>query len=261
LNLNDIGTQLLFTTIPIWIEKGNGLLAHATGFFYMKDVPNKGPVPLIVTNKHVVENATRGVLGFVKADSNRPLVNQRITVEITDRKILTSFLHPKYDLAVFPVGPLINRLTETGKSILFRSIMSDIVPNKEIIEGLSAIEEITFIGYPSGLFDHKNNAPIIRQGITASPIWNDFNGEPVFLIDAGVYPGSSGSPVFIYNRGAYPTKNGITVGTRLLFLGILSETLTRKEESKIYLGLGKVIKSEVVMNFIDYAVEKLTSSV
>ena len=57
-------------------------------------------------------------------------------------------------------------------------------------------EEIVFIGYPSGLRDEHNSTPLIRRGITASPIWNDFGNDPIFLIDAGVYPGSSGSPVF-----------------------------------------------------------------
>lgn len=75
------------------------------------------------------------------------------------------------------------------------------IPSKEQIDRLSANENITFTGYPGGLYDEKNKISIIRQGITATPIWNNFKGEEVFLVDAGVFPGSGGSPVFIYNQG------------------------------------------------------------
>ncbi|MFR3321383.1 MAG: hypothetical protein ACLTSZ_09905 [Lachnospiraceae bacterium] len=91
-------------------------------------------------------------------------------------------------------------------------MIQEYAAKEEQIEYFAAIEDITFIGYPSGLYDSVNKLPIIRQGITATPIWNQFNGENVFLIDAGVFPGSSGSPVFIYNHGSYPTKDGIAIG-------------------------------------------------
>lgn len=76
------------------------------------------------------------------------------------------------------------------------------------------------------------------------------------MIDAGVFPGSSGSPVFIYNQSSYPTKDGIVIGNRLLFVGIISETMIRDEkDNKSYLDLGKVINSvtmfKEVINFIN----------
>jgi len=100
--------------------------------------------------------------------------------------------------------------------------------------------------------------PIIRQGITATPIWNQFNGENVFLIDAGVFPGSSGSPVFIYNHGSYPTKDGIAIGNRLLFIGVISETMIRNEaDAKSYLDLGKVIGSKVMYEEVTKFIQRI----
>jgi hypothetical protein len=94
-----------------------------------------------------------------------------------------------------------------------------------ILKGLDAVEEVLFIGYPCGIWDARNLLPIVRRGITATPIYIDFSGRKQFLIDASVFPGSSGSPVFIYNAGIYwDKKSGSTVvGHRLFFLGILSE--------------------------------------
>ena len=100
---------------------------------------------------------------------------------------------------------------------------------------------------------------IVRKGITATPIWNDFKGQEVFLVDAGVFPGSSGSPVFIYNRGTYPTKDGIVVGNRLLFVGVMTQTMLKKSDSSdgSYLNLGVVINSRALNREIIKLVERI----
>ena len=100
---------------------------------------------------------------------------------------------------------------------------------------------------------------VTRQGITATPIWNQFKGDKVFLIDAGVFPGSSGSPVFIYNRGTFPTKDGIAVGNRIMFVGILTETLQRKEgDKRDYLDLGIVINSTLFFDELNKYLLRMT---
>ena len=150
-------------------------------------------------------------------------------------------------MIAIPLASTLNELKKKDIQIFYRTVDQSIIPKDEQIEYFAAIENVTFIGYPSGLYDNVNKLPIIRQGITATPIWNQFNGESVFLIDAGVFPGSSGSPVFIYNRGSYPTKDGIVIGDRLLFIGVISETMVRNEaDTKSYLDLGKVIGSKVM---------------
>ena len=103
-----------------------------------------------------------------------------------------------------------------------------------------------------------NKLPVIRQGITATPIWNDFNGEYKFLIDGGVYPGSSGSPVFICNQGAYSCNSGIVVGSRLYFVGIISDTYQREDTtSKAYLSLGVVISSRAFLDELKKLIDRL----
>jgi len=258
MDLNDIATQILYTTAPIWTEKSHGHQESGTAFFFAKPLPDNKSIPFLVTNKHIVENSLRGFIALSKKKGDMPIYNDRIVIEL-DGKFITSFCNTENDLAIFPVGPLFNNLQGQGIEIFFRSITPDIVPNEDIVDKLSAIEEITFIGYPSGLYDRQNNLPIVRQGITASPVWNDFEGDPIFLIDAGVYPGSSGSPVFIYNRGSIPVHDGISIGIRLLFIGIITETLTRPEEKgfNVYLGLGRVLKSKFIKDYIETISERV----
>jgi hypothetical protein len=259
-NLNDISTQLLFTTVPIWVEKPGGTTVSATGFIYNVPVVDKPGqfIPLLLTNHHVVDGAIRGLLELVERVGDQPAPSKRVRAQL-DAGQLTARVDAALDLAAVPLGPLLNQLEQSGRPVFFRSIGPDLMPSQSAIDDLAAMEEIVFIGYPSGLRDVRNATPLVRRGITATPVWNDFEGDPAFLIDAGVFPGSSGSPVFILNQGAYATKEGLTVGNRLLFLGVLSHSIIRPEpNSNVFLGLGKVVKSGAVRSFVDAQLEGLS---
>lgn len=78
------------------------------------------------------------------------------------------------------------------------------------------------------------------------------------MIDAGVFLGSSGSPVFIYNQGTYPVKDGIALGSRLIFVGVLSQTMLRDNATgKAYLNLGKVINSRAMYRELNKFIQRL----
>ncbi len=252
MNLNDLSTQLLFTTVPIWVRKAQGTVT-GTGFIYNVPVPDDPArsIPLLITNFHVVEGALDGVIELVERSGDQPLLQKRVRAQI-DATVLHARTDSRLDIALIPLGPLLNQLDSSGRPVFFRSIGPEIVPAFDVVSELAAVEEIVFIGYPSGLRDEHNSMPLVRRGITASPVWNDFGNDPVFLIDAGVYPGSSGSPVFIMNQGSYATKGGLVVGTRLWFLGVITSTMLRTEATgNAYLGLGRVVKSSAVKNAID----------
>ena len=125
---------------------------------------------------------------------------------------------------------------------------------------MDALEEVLFVGYPNGLFDAVNHLPLFRRGITASSVNIDFDGKPNFIIDAGVYPGSSGSPVFIHDQGWIRDRKGnVTMGSRTILLGIISKTYFRTTDAEVaeatvalsarvqeIIGLGIVIKARCI---------------
>jgi trypsin-like peptidase len=257
MNLNDLSTQLLFTTVPIWTELANGGRQSATAFVYNVPIPSKPDqsVPLLITNHHVVQGAKRALVEFVESDGGKPVRERRVRVEF-DQKMTAQYVNAELDVAAIPLGPVLNQLQEAGKPAFFRSITPEIIPTAEVLAKLAAVEEILFIGYPSGLRDETNSNPLVRRGITATPVWNDFQGRPSFLVDAGVFPGSSGSPVFILNQGSYATAEGISIGNRLLFLGMICQSIIRTDAQKeTFLGLGQVIRSSALRDFIDEVVQ------
>lgn len=260
MNLDDISTQLLFTTVPVWVLRSDGKQSSGTGFILSLPIPGmeSQQLPLLVTNAHVVKGAQRGLIDLVEREGNGPKRGSRLRVEI-DGATLTAFMDDANDLAIVPIGGLLNQLEGSGRPVFFRSVSPDLIATEEVIADLAALEEVTFIGYPSGLYDEHNVAPITRKGITATPPWNDFQGQPAFLIDAGVFPGSSGSPVFIFNQGAYATRGGLTVGSRLLFMGVLTEAILRTEKDvpPVFLGIGRVTKASRLRQFAEQVRAKL----
>ena len=119
--------------------------------------------------------------------------------------------------------------------------------------------------YPIGLWDEKNNLPIVRRGMTATDPVIDYNGRQEFLIDAAVFPGSSGSPVYIADdNGQF--VGSVFVGPRVKLLGILYAVHEYTSNEKIEIipiptafdlrgkehipaGIGVVIKADKLQDF------------
>lgn len=148
-------------------------------------------------------------------------------------------------------------LTEEGVNAFFRSFAPSMMFSAGTAEQVDALEPITLLGYPSGLYDLANYLPIARKGTTATPPNIDYNGHPTFLIDAAVFPGSSGSPVLIAEKS--PTGSG---GPRLLLLGVLSGIYERQipidedgqpstSTVQAALNIGLVHKASVIDQLVD----------
>jgi hypothetical protein len=257
MRISDVSTQLLFTTVPIWTATANGSIS-GTGFIFSYNSPQTGgqSVPLLVTAKHVISNADKIFIDLHSKKDGLPCAGKSMKIELNKSSFL---IHETLDVALLPVQPLVAQLEAKQSSPFFRALDLNLIPTDSVWRDLSAIETISFIGYPSGILDKHNLFPVVRQGITSTPIWSDFCGEPYFLIDAGVFPGSSGSPVLIINQGGYSLPNGgIALGHRLYFVGILLESfITKNGENPTFLGLGKVLHSKKLLSAISELVDKL----
>lgn len=268
MNQNVLINQLLYSTLRIEAQLTNGV-SVGTGFIVLYEKRDKKYL-FIVTNKHVVNSASFGKFFFTQADdSGNPVVGQRFDINITKFDKIW-FSHPGgMDIAIFPLVPVLQQIEKENKKVYFRSIPLSLIPTKEQENKLTALEEIIFIGYPNAIYDTINLLPIIRKGTTATPIFIDYEGKPLFLIDASVFGGSSGSPVFIYNYGSYSTSEGnVIVGTRIYFVGVVSAVFFNESNGKIeflevpttqtplvktkqFLNLGVVIKSRAIVETIE----------
>jgi V8-like Glu-specific endopeptidase len=216
--------QLIHTTVRIEALDQNNVPHAGTGFFFEFKYEGTEVVPVIVTNRHVLEGMTFVAIHLTYADGNgNPLYGkyERIQLSNVQGRIL---YHPDItvDLAIIFTADIFRMLGSQGKATFHRATTEETLATRALIDSITAFEEVVMIGYPNGIWDATNNLPILRRGYTATPFVRDYENRKEFVIDAACFPGSSGSPVFLFNRGPYSTGgSGIVLGSRLALLGIL----------------------------------------
>ena len=231
ISYNGISEKLMLSTVKINTINGSG-----TGFFFKFKVGDDKEVPVLLTNKHVVNHNTKEKIQIsfhIWADGKVSEENLSLALE------LDWVFHEEYDLCFAFIAPVLNYIKEFyQKEVAISYIDEELI--KENLSNLEALEEVTMIGYPIGLHDEINNLPIFRKGYTASHPALSFNKNGIALVDMACFPGSSGSPIFILNEGSYRDSKGIVIGSRLIFLGILFAGPT-------YNATGEIIEKEIDM--------------
>lgn len=261
--------QLLFTTVRIAWSAKSGELHTGTGFFFAY-ANGTNSHPFIVTNRHVVEGADATTITFHTAKDGALQLGKPYALTVTEAEKFWSLSNdPNVDLAIAPIAALLRELESRGVTPFWRNIDQTLVPDERVLDELDALEDIVFIGYPAPVWDTRNFLPVIRRGITATPLTIDYLGQKQFLVDASVFPGSSGSPVFLLNNsGTYANRAGhVTVGRRFYFLGVIGAVHQQQDFSELKLlpaptaqipgvvsnrmiNLGIVVKSTKVVELV-----------
>lgn len=274
--------QLCYITTRIEAVDINGEEQIGTGFFIGFKLAEEGKqVPLLVTNKHILDGAKSIKIHLNEKDiEGNPIDNSVVDVELTP---YNSFFinHPdaSVDLSVFPINMAISQIElQLSKKLYYKTFPREIITTDEKAEEFDAVEDILMIGYPVGIWDSKNNRPIFRKGITATDPKVDYEGERTFMIDCACINGSSGSPVLIFNKGIYSNKFAQETcydSLRALLIGIQSsipiydvegeivkiKTPTAKRSSVPVVGLpinlGCIIKAQCIFDFLPLLEKKL----
>jgi len=220
--------RLAYTTVKIQTKSVDGKKGFGTGFFFMlfgKPYPRQ--ILVIVTNKHVIKNAAKGIFYFSKKDKNGgPLEKGHLKIEF-DRFESRWYMHPQknIDLCVMPIYSIIKKKENEGTKIFYMALSKRLIPTQNELKDIIAVDEILMVGYPIGLSDEVHNMPIIRKGIAATHPRLKYNGKDEFLIDAACYPGSSGSPVFLFEANPYLKAPHVDPNTPLSerFVPLLAE--------------------------------------
>jgi V8-like Glu-specific endopeptidase len=259
--------KLLYSTVKIDVDMGDGTEKTGTGFIFNGaeiDGTNKF-APILISNKHVLDKTSSRIsLHFIKNDGGKPVAGNKVIVDFNSpENVVVEHSDENVDIAAIRLGSTFDELAKNNP-IYFSNLDRSAIPTTEELLDFDALEELVFIGYPNGIFDAYNLIPVIRRAVTATPLQLDYEGEPMFLIDGSVFPGSSGSPVFLVNLQSYKEKGVLIVGQRILLLGVLASVYMNSSTGEIIKSsnpdsvtvdtpnnLGKVFKWEAVSELID----------
>ena len=215
--------QFAHSTVRIECDLAGGGVGTGTGFFYSLDRNGDQHIPVIVTNKHVVDGAVKGrFLLTLHNGADGPSIGNVKAYELDSfQRRWLPHPDPDVDLCVMPIAPLLHEAEKTNTRFFFVTMDKSLIPTASDLDDMLGLETIVMVGYPNGLWDMVNNLPIFRQGVLATDFKHDWNGRKEFLIDAACFPGSSGSPVLLFEVGSYQTRNALVMGSRIKLLGIL----------------------------------------
>lgn len=270
-----LAEQLIHGTVRIKTRKigETDWSAIGAGFYWNSVLGNGYEFSAIITNRHVLEGAVAlGVQLHLKASDGglQPGPGKEVIIA-GDQLVVILHDDPTVDLGLIAFGPTLHQLDPKP---FFRALTPFEIPDPATIQTLNAAQEIFMVGYPNGLADEANNAPIIRRGTTAIPCWLDYEGRKNLLCDVPVYGGSSGSPVFVIFDGIRHQRDGtVTFGTRKVFLlGVLYAGHVLNAEGEILpepptalakviteqtINLGLCVKAERIQELVDQARIKL----
>ncbi len=260
--MDSVQEQLMYTTLRIeCLNEFAQVFSIGTGFLLKRPVGNDKYKIYLISNKHVLCGAQSIAITFTKKKNDEPEVGKSVRFPLMNTKnCIVEHPNPNVDVAVIECTGLFLIALD---SIYFKLVDYEMLATFEEPE-LNVAENVYFIGYPDNIYDKKNNLPLIRTGLISSLPKCDYNGDPVFIIDAQVFPGSSGSPVYI-DLTYENIKNGqiALAGQRnIKLLGIVSATMVRNNKLKSVntstefmteevLGLGIVYKSTTIKELID----------
>lgn len=259
--MSTVYEQLLYTTLRIECKDNEGhVTSVGTGFLLSRPVGENQYKLYLISNKHVLMGTPNIAISFTCKEDGKPKHGKKMEFNLQDvDQAVKEHPNPDIDVAAVDCTGLFIAMED---KIYYKHVDYSMLADFNEPE-LSVAENVYFIGYPDGRYDMANNLPLIRTGMISSHPQYNFNGQPEFVIDAQVFPGSSGSPVYI-DLTYENFKNGeIVVGQRKIkLLGIVAMTMIRNNTlqavptgtnffTQEVLGLGIVFKSTAIKELVD----------
>lgn len=258
--------MITYSTVLIKCRYKDGSTGSGTGFIMdlCLDDDNKMCIPVIITNKHVVNNYDKCEIDFCLKDDNGAPIDTKVHSVTYENRDWIYHPNDNVDLCCLPLAEALRQIELKKVKIFYIPLQCSLIPTDEIISQMTALENIVMIGYPIGLSDNYNHKPIIRRGTTATHYKNNYNGNPEVLLDIACHPGSSGSPIFILDQGMYKSGSTLHAGDRILLVGVLYGGIeqTLQGELKLYklptlpvpvvrtsINLGIAVKANEILEF------------
>lgn len=252
---------------------------NASGFYYTETSAGgqkvQGPhwekieKRWLITNKHVIfhelDDKNEHIIDRLTFNL-RQIVNGKIEwvpIELNKEQLIKQTLlhnNPIVDVVAIDVtkqiSDVIIKSSKSGNNgiIVPSALTQKNLPDNQPLT-IDVTTDIIVASYPKGFYDEFNKFPIVKSGIVASGWGLQFNGNPLFEIDAQLFPGSSGGLVI-----SKPTNIAMINGSlsyaqdkQFVLLGIYSGEYLWKEKIKMSDGHGETMERSYGLGNVWYS--------
>ena len=179
--------------VSVGLKNANGISWIGTGFFVLRKINENESVPLLVTNKHVLDGHDLIVIRMKEKDSDTLTVVEAITKE---KDVILYYIHdnPNIDIAVLPLDA--NVIMQNNLEFPAFDIDHNAMSSNELrASGVDDGSLVYMLGFTMGKINHTSGDPICRLGCIARINEAQIREEQNILIDIQNFPGNSGSPI------------------------------------------------------------------
>ena len=170
--------NLTFSTAKLSATTTSGSTRIGTSFIYTLH-DGERLYPFAVTNWHVVKGTERFSLTFPAGRGTAGALGGGMVAEfLSSERDWIRHPDPSVDLACIPIAQAVEDSKATGRELFFRSLDPGMLMRQVHYSVIDAIEDVVVVGYPNGLIDPVHLLPIVRKGITATPLEVDYGGKP-----------------------------------------------------------------------------------
>lgn len=184
---------------------GNQITSSGTGFWVSKDEN-----VYLITNRHIVQPGFRNpqyssysIINSIKFDW-RSFDPSTKHVDVVDYTMVSYRLDYAKD-DIDDIACISNVVIPSGAWHQVLIPFSMLATDTQIDTDLSVCDHVAFIGFPA-VYDHKNNMPVLRNGVISSDPRLDFSPDGlnyghIIAYEAFSTSGASGSPAFATQKG------------------------------------------------------------
>jgi S1-C subfamily serine protease len=251
-----------------FLDAAGNQVFNSTGFLYGHPlIPNAaGQMTYsvwLITNRHVFDGEPVAFLRFNPIATAPAKVFPLVLKDQNGVLLWDRHPDPDVDLAAMSIN--YDYLTQEGIRCAFFSGDQHVLRHPRAIEvGVGEGDGIFLLGFPLGAIGKERNYVVVRDGVIARIRDSLVGAEKTFLIDAGVFPGSSGGPVI--TRPEVVAIQGTRANSNAELIGIVSAYVpyqdiavsVQTQRPRVIFeensGLGIVIPADRISDVIDAAI-------
>lgn len=208
---------------------------------FLMSVPaddNNKIIPFAVTCSDFIQNTKKNISVHILCKDNGMLNfdTQKSNWHISDNGI-----------AVLPLGGVFNHLQ--ADMIANKVIPENFLIAEEDKENISLIETTYTFTYPENINNGANSWPMCYTAETASPIMQNFDNKPYFIVNTAPDFNIAGSPVFI--------KTKTLLKEKIIFAGMWIPSNEEKKQMIGNIPFSAVLKAEEISCFMKKIKQKI----